>query len=815
MDLTGSRMIEEEAHQEWGFIFQDALGNLADEVTGIPSTTGLSFQLPNNEVSSGQFKWDPFHTQQSPVRDKRISVKMIDWFTRAKLSISDGKIPPQIRNLPSLVVPPTPTVRGYKPPHIWNVAKGAVWKSDREAAMISALLYLDSRLETSKDLLSRAFPSSLDARYPAMFLDENFLRRTDISIDKALKVISASISLVPPTLLESLTRSALDVLSTSSESPKLAVKEFVALELLKLLMKSDRPALALPLIMNTILQRPDASSWHRQLLTPGLLRRLSTNEVFQLVSDLSYEMLDTLKKRKQGQDREKSTTGTHLKVTTIKLLAQLLQDARLIAPSLAIDVLSKLIRNGNHTDIRKPTLKSMLQLLCDCKEESHKTLAETVMKNLESLRDIIGAFNGRNPTTEDEWKVAETKLELPEPLNSNEQPSLMINLFEVPEKLKKMSSVVTPQEFFTRILLPLVEHSREQNGRWMRLFCRKHGLEDNISDIPIAPADPAILKPLFLKHLADLDASWLIYLHKSYMFNISPPLAFQAINAKLSTDPTLKYGPDRHWSRHYNRRAFFSPIILVSRSELRDKRPDGITLTAVQATVLEEARTILTDSNLTCRVWKDFDNHMEPRYLYSDPNQIERWSRQIRPVLEHIILFIDELNTLTADQYPQLRRRFLPSTFSLRLSLLVLNETSTEGRTMEDRCERFANELRDFIRDAVIDTNGSPYHKRFEQLREHVAENTASKLEYSCRVAGYLGRSADIASLALEDYLCIEIAGTLLERSHPAPGFYMTSEPQAKWLDSVRHMVREWFDSENDYIQAFGERWFQRKEKVI
>ena len=804
-ELTGSRMTEEESQQQWGSIFRDALGTIVEEVINVRQIDSPSFRLPEYDDPSVQVEWDPLHACRPYVEDRPLSVKAIDWSTQPSLKTLDYDSSSwYIESLPSRAEPPEALLRGYQPPPIWETVQNTQWTPGKEADVASAILYLDAQFRSSKRLLTEQFPSCSDCRYPAMFLDEGFLLRKDVSDQAALNVIATSIKLVPPTMLESLTKNALEALqSTHLDSPKLVDVERNAFMLLKLLMKSDRPTLAVPLAIKTILDRPDASSWHRQLLASRFLRRLSSEEARKSVEHLASKISSTL--REQGLysngKRNEPTLRPFVKVTTVKLLAQLLEDSNVISRSL-VEILSKLVRGTEHIDIRVATLKSLLEILYQCEDEDSRLLAEKIMELLESLRDVAGAFNERNPMTEDEWKEAENKQNLPEPFPSAEWPPVMMQFLSAPLCLGS-GNVVKPQDFFQRIILPAINRSRQSNERWMRLFCRIHDTENVMDHLPITPVDCNFVHMLFTNHLQYLPASWATLLHELFMFSLSPPSAVQTINHKLESDRVLGDGPDYHWHRHYGQLPSFNSVQLLTK-EFPLESSNGITLATVQAFAFEEAKALLAKPSLTLDAWYNFIEHLT--YKQSAWANKQRWTKQARPVLEKIISHIEAIRTSQWQQDTRRQPPVLPSTYSLHLSFLVLPSIASERGSAQERYDQFVQQLRDFIRTHVIGMDATPYHTGFKELTLHIQESLDGlgydqHNQFASQVASSLDCSANLANVKLEDYLCIELANTLLETATD------WLKQQTGGLDALVKMIIAWEECEDEHIRAFGEKW--------
>lgn len=191
--------------------------------------------------------------------------------------------------------------------------------------------------------------------------------------------------------------------------PKIASLEHMAYGILSLLLSSDRPQLASHLVLRAIIDRPDASSWHRAVLNVGLARKLPARQAQALLS--SFANLICLKLEEQAKLANTPQGGQLpkliIKVTTVKYLAQILNKADFVAPSFTVDVLSKLLGSISHLDIRVAAVDSLLAMLGQCTEESSTPLAHRVLSALETTIPLVGGMSERCLMREQDWLDAE------------------------------------------------------------------------------------------------------------------------------------------------------------------------------------------------------------------------------------------------------------------------------------------------------------------------------------------------------------------------------------------------------------------------
>lgn len=100
-----------------------------------------------------------------------------------------------------------------------------------------------------------------------------------------------------------------------------------------------------------------------------------------------------------------------VKVTTVKYLAQLLDNVEFISACAAAKVLVELFKSGTHRDIRLATLDSLLSLpsnLCSGAEENWRSnaLVEDILVSLEKVVPVVGSIYERRPPRKEDWVEA-------------------------------------------------------------------------------------------------------------------------------------------------------------------------------------------------------------------------------------------------------------------------------------------------------------------------------------------------------------------------------------------------------------------------
>lgn len=204
------------------------------------------------------------------------------------------------------------------------------------------------------------------------------------------------------------------------------------------------PELAKKLVLRTIIDRSDASTWHRQLLSTSFMRSLSAKDAQEMLLDFSSAIGEKLEEQayvKVGeiQPSQSAPPQSIVKVTTVKYLAQLLDNAQFISAGAAVEVLVELFKAGTHIDIRLATLDSLLSLLntlCSGSDESWRSndLVENILEALETVIPVVGSVNERRPPRKEDWQEAIATQKTPNVSDvSNGLPPLLSAVIGAPD----------------------------------------------------------------------------------------------------------------------------------------------------------------------------------------------------------------------------------------------------------------------------------------------------------------------------------------------------------------------------------------------
>ena len=332
----------------------------------------------------------------------------------------------------------------------------------------------------------------------------------------------------------------------------------------------------------------------------GLARELPAKDAQALLLSFAtsvgsklQEQVDSTKTTavESAQDGPSSPPKSVIKVTTVKYLAQILKDADFVAPSFTVEVLSKLLSSASHLDVRVAVVDSLLGMLSQCTEEYSTPLAQRLLSALETIIPLVSGLSERRQMREEDWMDAERTGGLPGVYDDGTIESLPPILAQLLQWILQRSK--RREEFVNRILLPVIERSRQSNARWIKIFLAKHQMSLGMPELPVSPIKPLALSKL-LSHGLTLVPPSLLDLHQRFVLaNIAPPQEIASINEKIRNNGPLRASNEgRHWLSLYGSGASaykyggFSLAKKLCREWTPTDVVDGIKIPQVQRAIL-------------------------------------------------------------------------------------------------------------------------------------------------------------------------------------------------------------------------------------
>ncbi|KAF2251455.1 hypothetical protein BU26DRAFT_539765 [Trematosphaeria pertusa] len=730
--------------------------------------------LPNADNPAEVEEWNPLPPPKPAIKPRELeTLTYIDVSKHIGTKSAYGKI--TVRSTLELypAVIPAPEIQIDC---IWSWQQNERAKGHpamREGQIISALLFLDTFNSSKMRILSKPFPSEEDARYPSVYLDEQFLS----------KALRAHIKHVPTPVLAQVADNTMKTLEVADpKATTFAELERLAFMLIELLAQSDRPGLASELAIRAVIQRPDSSSWHRRLLSRGFFQQLPESDAHACISAFANAIIERMEEQAKAKDAPRpvaanaeaasppaeSTSEANglpfIKITTVKLLAQLLNSADYVPEEVALSTLSKLIEKASHVDIRYAVVESLLNMLISAPPE----LTERILAALKTVVPIAGNLRERQPISEADWTRATETLELPEldPAHSAEThapilTSLIAFLRRQPEEAPDFPHRAAYME---RVILPTVTGLKKQVGRWNSLFLRKFGIDvaaQSELKVPLMPREKDILQDLLAAGSSHLPLSLLEEYVAYVTFTVAPPPPIRTLNKKLQDDSKLSSQSDvRAWLSRYG----MGPAIIADSHTMSlttllrhsSQLKGQITPKAVQAQFLTLYTAVLwnDDENFYC-----LDKLTRPLWPFSTRDKIDKeWAEYYKPIVEAMVLYVEGIRTRDWERDPGRRPKVLPDTFEYRMWLL---QYAAQHSSSSEDPEAHSKAFSERVSKVVEQISGSMYHKKFARLKE--------ALEYvqgddRVRVACSLG---DISKTRLSwltklDHLRVELAAEML-----------------------------------------------------
>ncbi|RGP71099.1 hypothetical protein FLONG3_7227 [Fusarium longipes] len=593
----------------------------------------------------------------------------------------------------------------------------------------------------------------------------------------------------------------------------------VVLAIKTLAFSSDQPQLACPFIRDLILdddQEASSSSWHRQLLGPSFLSILPRRDAEGFLRTMGGAIREKMREQNHATDlreeeknpekkveRSSRKPGAFVKVTTVKMLAQLLQRNLFIDPSSSCEILVGLLSEARHIDIRNVILKSLLDTMED--QGCPSNIRDQIFAALEEyVVPVVSQLNERRGLTESDWAMA---LE-GGPLPVIGQASLLDLLIER-TRLAKLD-----KSRLAQLVMGAIERSAANNTRWLNLFMVRNNFSLNANEnLPKLPVHLVQLSKAFTQLMPYTPKSLYKMVEEATLNNIEPSSGIKAITKAIQEDREL-FNSDagKHWlsqfssdnvelNRHNIQFVPFNVAVLLQQgSEHRDSKlnGDGVSRAELQTLVIQCSTRMLVAGQAGQIV--SLVRRLCAERLKSRENW-ETWHANCLPVIETIILKTKEAQTRQFTEMDE--RHMLPNIFTLRMMTLPIplpDATEEEEKT-------FVEGLYELIENLAGRQN-YPYHTDLERLKAEVNNwpLTQSFGRFAIDLATVQGYNLNSkAQPSLVDYLRWEIVGHLLSRAN-GPKEAATR---------VRELLSEWLRFKDEGIRTMGvnlERSLQNKE---
>ena len=676
----------------------------------------------------------------------------------------------------------------------------------KEGFYAAALLYVNNKKCAGIRIFAHPFPSKEDTRFPALYLDEDFLDRKnleddsedDLEDDFGMDILRVFRKNLPASILGSLCRAMLKSPRQHEVVARNVERETFAL--LKILVKSDRPELALDLVYNVIVERTQDSSWHRYILTESLLKSLPPDRAKEFLNRLFTGIETNLQQQAEREmnktDPMSESAKPVVKISTVKVLAQLMANADFVDEEHAIESLIELFTKSRHLDVRVAIVESLLSTLRSLKNENGKA---RIINALQTYAiPIASAVNEWNPMTEEDWTQAEAEGVVPE-VYQPDSKSMQPVLAALHQSSRGLDDA-TARIILDRVLLPALKQSAENNRRWMMLFLRTNNFSVADENLLSLPVKPYFFSDFLTAHLGLIPTTIIELLAKITMINLDPPGDLATVSRTTMESVNLRASnAGKHWLALFHlegERAILygeRTIGHILRKPFTPVVQDGIAHEKVMEVMMEQARTVILRGDENLKEQGLFFEELAPPFR--GKKEVWRiWEKYSKRIVKLSITMIDGLRTQQWQRDQNRQPAALPDTYAMNLWLLTY-PTLPWLPDHQDRLHLFASELFDQVTE--LEERYSKYHSKLQGIRN--AALKAWPQDY-CFIASKLGwLNPEVGpNRSLSQLLRVEIADILLQQAK--------RPKHASQANEARILLAKWRGSEVEEIRMRGLR---------
>lgn len=761
----------------------------------LPEATYLEKISPgSNEV----VEWNPAPEEADTKEAKEHPVPLLYYMIRGNLDGDVYKLSPDTEETS---IP----VWGWSPNYKWKRETNRDlfrWLSvpKREAMLLSALLYLDTvTADTSAKIGSTPFPNAESPRYPGIRLSGEFVSKvSDLGPQTAVVVVRAYVKEAPAKLLRDLAMRFLDKIDTVQRTDTNYKQLFTCtVSLLKHVVLSDSPELAVDPILRVIENNPSDSTYHRELKLLTLGRRLRPEAAVSYLERFASfvcEALHEQQNKKAGEDKPKR----FVKVTTVKMLAQVIAEADFIPTSTCLDILKKVFHASYQIDMRVEVVKATIAIF---DRVAAGPAIEDTFRFFSSLTFAAAGPSETEAVTETDWAAASETLPNVTPYQSRALIWLFVKqvVYALPARHRAT--------YVQNVLLPLVDESTNQHNRWMDAFLNRLGLSRKDANINIPSFGPFHLEivDIILQYWTDyLPSSFLDRYHRTWALAYLKNQAHDTISQALaSKDPGYRQtNAGQHWDEYLLQTRQADPLLRLAQtltSDIATQVENGLTLAKVAEEYAYRAGVIARNPLAYNTDLRKYTISLDPlmkgllqlrrrRNIPSGAKDREGKFALLNGTLEGVVRDISSLRKQDWAKDPERKPAILPSAFELEIQLLPSSTASFSSGDEELRgyIDGVVNLLRHFVENPLALLH-------FSDLEKDVLEGVAEK--HAVTVAAALSGATGNGDESLESCLRVRLAKGLLQK--------LTVVERTLDQD-VQGMIGEWRSSGNEFVRGMG-----------
>ncbi|KAL7941987.1 hypothetical protein V8C42DRAFT_355121 [Trichoderma barbatum] len=774
VNLSKGRMSPEEAERFWWPVFED-VGVKKNEV-GINEKEDERPDpfLPDADEDMQPIEWNPdpeYDRISQPDKSRTLTPTCLDVllsrsrfeplykFTKAQNSALERV---------KCVIPGKP-----RPGSFWDELYSRRLKltgASADAFGTAGILALNMRKGSDVSMLKTPFPSSEAVRIPAVYLDQEFLEReVEKHTPASIGILQYLKYYLPAGLLAQLAGSVLESIRKKPESAK---PHGIFVRIISTILEGAKPSLAIPLIQQFVLENPNASSWHRPLLNTKALIHFLPADAKRFFESFTDAILDKLQEQaerpKQESGDASENKGPLVKVTTVKMLAQLLRESPVVDPSLAVELNIRILKRASHIDIRAAAVKGLAEAMdSTTSPEVKKRILNSLLKY---AAPIASSINESQPLMD--WDALTAGSELPEVWRDSNwgftTPPIMDLILGIGQK---MDWNTEEGRLYQELIYSVLDSSAENSQRWMKLFTNKHGFSvPDDAQLPAIPMFPTALNALLRVMKSETPAKYVDMAKQYLMLRINLPDWVSAITDAVRANRKLvSSNSGTQWYYLWNSdfdmltQTLFSTICVhlqadededeemgdveMGVEEMEDEKMDIEEAQPLESFLFEVADCILMQGNLS--------------RFQAFLNVTSDISRE-HPVWGRILERINGLRTPAWQADPNRKPAVLPDTLPLRIRMLNLS-TSPKPWRVQEVATRCASGVVKLLNDLV--SSGVPYYKSFDTLHRELMNNAEPKVLMAIMI-GSVPALDDAKSVTLVDHLRVELAVAMLDRSY-------------------------------------------------
>lgn len=500
-----------------------------------------------------------------------------------------------------------------------------------------------------------------------------------------------------------------------------------------------------------------------------------------------------------------SPVTSTVKVTTAKMLAQILKDSTFLGEEFVVDRLVSLFSRATHIHIRAAVVNSLSRVL---RSSLNSNVRTTIISTLESIvLPAAAELNERSPISEGQWDLAEKTSEPPTVYN---EPGLAPICSALVDLISAQTEDLRNSlQLLERIYLPLIYKSRENHDRWMHIFLRKQNALHLATDLPTCPTKPELLRTMLEEFPSQMSATELGNLSDFIIFTGHPSEKILEFTQELKGRPqTYDQNDIQHWLQFttglkqdsWRENALgMKRALLTARlaSEEHAVSHGLITISQLQAHEYRVLDLLLRNYSSDMEAWDNMLDSYKPQLDKGRAYKEEevRWGEYCRPVIQHAISIVETARTPEWERDRYRDPSILPNTFKLRLWLLSYPNLYPEPERA-GRIETFMKEIRAIMEEIAV--SHRPYKENWTLLTETLLGCGKTYWMPLALALGGLRRQSSRA-FSHRKLLCIDAADFLLNQ--------IQRRVNSEALQEAAEMLEMWKESSDEDVRKKGIYW--------